>query len=118
MNRKHVLVLLATILASGVVFLDGSVVNLALPKIGSDLHAGFTALQWVVDGYLLSLSAFILLGGSIGDIIGRKKIFLVGAAGFGVSSLLCGLSPSPPILIAMRMLQGVFGAMLVPQSLA
>jgi EmrB/QacA subfamily drug resistance transporter len=116
--NKRLPVLLAAIVASGVVFLDSSVVTLALPKIALDLHAGFAGMQWVVDGYLLSLSALILIGGSLGDIIGHKKVFLIGAAAFGVSSLLCGIAPSLSFLIAARILQGAAGALLVPQSLA
>lgn len=110
--------LIATILGSGVVFLDGTIVNLALPEISSDLNAGFSDLQWIADGYLLSLSALILLGGSLGDILGRKRVFLIGLAGFGLFSLLCGLAPSVGYLIAFRILQGVFGALLVPGGLA
>jgi EmrB/QacA subfamily drug resistance transporter len=117
MNRKK-LALIATILGSGVVFLDGTIVNLALPKISQGLHAHFSDLQWIADGYLLSLSSLILLGGSLGDIFGRKKMYLVGLVGFGVVSLLCGLSPSIGFLIAFRILQGVFGALLVPGGLA
>jgi EmrB/QacA subfamily drug resistance transporter len=118
MNSKHRLALLATIVGSGIVFLDGTVVTLALPKISSDLGAGFSALQWIADGYLLSLSSFILLGGSLGDILGRRKVFLFGLYGFGLFSLLCGLSPNSEVLILFRILQGVFGALLVPGSLA
>jgi EmrB/QacA subfamily drug resistance transporter len=117
MNRKT-LVLVATILGSGVVFLDGTIVNLALPKISQGLHAGFSDLQWIADGYLLSLSSLILLGGSLGDILGRKRMYLIGLAGFGLVSLLCGLSPNVGFLIAFRILQGVFGALLVPGGLA
>jgi EmrB/QacA subfamily drug resistance transporter len=112
------LALLATIIGSSVVILDGSIVNMALPKIAQDMHVGFASLQWITDGYLLSLSALILLGGSLGDIFGRKKVYLVGLAGFGVSSLLCALAPSVVVLIATRVLQGVFGALLVPGALA
>jgi EmrB/QacA subfamily drug resistance transporter len=110
--------LIATILGSGVVFLDGTIVNLALPKIAVGLHAHFSDLQWIADGYLLSLSSLILLGGSLGDIFGRKKTYLIGLAGFGAVSLLCGLSPSVGFLIAFRILQGIFGALLVPGGLA
>jgi EmrB/QacA subfamily drug resistance transporter len=110
--------LLAVILGSGVVFLDGSVVNLALPKMADMLHAGFTGQQWVVDGYLLTLSALILLGGSLGDILGRKLIYMWGVAGFGIASLLCAVSPNIEVLVASRLLQGVFGAMMVPGALA
>src|ERR1700749_4974981 len=118
MNSKHRLALLATIFGSGIVFLDGSVVTLALPKISSDLGASFSQLQWIADGYLLSLSSLILLGGSLGDIFGRKKIYLFGLAGFALTSLLCGLSPHVGFLIGFRIIQGIFGAMVVPGGLA
>jgi len=116
MSKKN-LALLATIIGSGVVFLDGTIVNLALPKISLGLHANFSDLQWIADGYLLSLSSLILLGGSLGDIFGRKRMYLLGLAGFGTVSLLCGLSPNVGFLIAFRMLQGIFGALLVPGGL-
>lgn len=109
---------MALILGSGIAVLDGTVVNLALPKIAADLHAGFSDLQWIADGYLLTLSALILLGGSLGDIFGRKKVYLTGYVGFGVASLLCGLAPTAGFLIAARLLQGIFGALLVPGALA
>lgn len=118
MDRRQRLTLLTTIIGSGIVILDGTVVNLALPKIGGSLHASFADLQWIVDGYLLSLSALILLGGSLGDILGRKKMYLLGLGGFGLASLLCGLAPNPTVLILMRILQGIFGALLVPGGLA
>ncbi len=118
MTRKQLFTLITTIVASGVVILDGSVVNLALPHIAGSLHTSFSGLQWIVDGYLLTLSSLILLGGSLGDILGRKKVYLFGLAGFAVASLLCGLSVSTGMLIALRMLQGVFGALLVPGGLA
>jgi EmrB/QacA subfamily drug resistance transporter len=110
--------MLATILGSGIVFLDGTVVNLALPSISHDLNASFASLQWIADGYLLSLSSLLLLGGSMGDILGRKKIYLYGLYGFGIFSLLCGLAPNTEFLILFRLLQGFFGALLVPGSLA
>ena len=115
---KRTLALIATILGSGVVFLDSTIVNLALPKISIGLHAHFSDLQWIADGYLLSLSSLILLGGSLGDIFGRKRMYLTGLTGFGIVSLLCGLSPSVGFLIGFRILQGVFGALLVPGGLA
>jgi EmrB/QacA subfamily drug resistance transporter len=115
---KRTLALVATIIGSGVVFLDGTIVNLALPKISLSLHAGFSDLQWIADGYLLSLSSLILLGGSLGDIFGRKKMYLTGLVGFGAVSLLCGLSPNVGFLIGFRILQGIFGALLVPGGLA
>lgn len=115
---KRTLALIATIIGSGVVFLDGTIVNLALPKISEGLHGHFSDLQWVADGYLLSLSSLILLGGSLGDIFGRKRVYLIGLSGFGLFSLLCGLSPSIGFLIAFRIIQGIFGALLVPGGLA
>ena len=118
MTRRQLFVLLATIIGSGIVIVDGTVVNLALPALGRDLHASFAGLQWVVDGYLLSLSSLILLGGSLGDIFGRKKTYLTGLLGFGIVSLLCGLAPTESLLIGLRVLQGVFGALLVPGGLA
>lgn len=111
-------VLLAAVLGSGIVFLDGTVVNVALPRLGDDLGADFAGLQWVVNGYLLSLAAFVLLGGALGDRLGRRRMFLVGLAGFTVASLLCGLAPSVPVLVAARVAQGVGGALLAPASLA
>lgn len=118
MTSKKTQALIATIIGSGIVFLDGSIVNLALPHIATSLHAHFSDLQWIMDGYLLSLSSLILLGGSLGDIFGRKKIYLMGLAGFGTVSLLCGLAPNINFLIGLRVLQGVFGALLVPGGLA
>ncbi|HKX73541.1 MAG TPA: MFS transporter [Candidatus Saccharimonadales bacterium] len=118
MTRKPFLTLLVTIIGSGVVLLDGTVVNLALPALTKELGASFSQLQWIVDGFLLSLSALILLGGSLGDIFGRKKVYMFGLVGFGLASIACGLAPTPEFLIAMRVLQGVFGALVVPGGLA
>jgi EmrB/QacA subfamily drug resistance transporter len=118
MIKSRRLVLLATILGSGVVFLDGTVVSLALPSISKDLNAGFSDLQWISDGYLLSLSSLLLLGGSLGDILGRKKMYLLGLYGFGGVSFLCGLAPNSESLIVLRILQGVFGALLIPGNLS
>ena len=118
MSKRQLFALLATIIGSGVVILDGFVVNLALPNLARDLHASFSDLQWVIDAYLLSLSALILVGGSLGDILGRKRMYLLGLMGFGTFSLLCGLAPNLPALIALRALQGVSGALLVPGALA
>lgn len=118
MSRRHRLALIALILGSGIAVLDGTVVNLALPKIAADLHASFADLQWIADGYLLTLSALILLGGSLGDIFGRKKVYLAGYIGFGLTSLLCGLAPNAKVLIIARLLQGISGALLVPGALA
>jgi len=111
-------ILVATILGSGMVAIDSTVVNVALPSIGTDFHAGVAGLQWVLTGYLLTLSATILIGGSLGDIYGRRKIFTVGVAWFSAASLLCAVAPTLGVLIAARMLQGAGGALLVPGSLA
>lgn len=108
----------ATALGSGVAFLDGSVVNLALPAIGRDLGGGFALQQWVVDGYLLTLGALLLLGGALGDRYGRRRVFLAGLIVFTVASLACGLAPSGAALTLARLVQGVGGALLVPGSLA
>jgi EmrB/QacA subfamily drug resistance transporter len=118
MTRKQLFALLATTIGSGIVILDGTVVNLALPSIARDLHASFADLQWVVDGYALSLSALLLLGGSLGDIFGHRRVYQLGLSGFGIVSLLCGLAPNIGALIGLRILQGVFGALLVPGALA
>jgi EmrB/QacA subfamily drug resistance transporter len=108
----------AAALGSGVAFLDGSVVNVALPAIGRDVGGGFSVLQWVLDGYLLSLSALLLLGGALGDRYGRRRVFLVGLTIFTVASLGCGLAPTGSVLILARLVQGVGGALLIPGSLA
>ncbi|MCF2533383.1 MFS transporter [Yinghuangia soli] len=111
-------ILLATVLGSGIVMLDGTVVNVALPTIGRDLDASVAALQWIVNAYTLTLAGLILLGGALGDRYGRKKVFVIGVAWFAVASLLCGLAPNVEMLIAARALQGIGGALLTPGSLA
>lgn len=111
-------VVAATVLGSSMVFLDGTVVNVALPAIGRDFNAGISDLQWIINGYLLSLSALILLGGSLGDRLGRRKMFVAGTVWFTAASVLCGLAPSTEFLIGGRILQGVGGALLAPGSLA
>jgi EmrB/QacA subfamily drug resistance transporter len=111
-------VLLTTVLGSGLVMLDGTVVNVALERIGTDLGAGFDGLQWTVNAYTLSLASLILLGGSLGDHFGRRRVFVVGVAWFALASLLCGLAPNLELLIVGRTLQGVGGALLTPGSLA
>jgi EmrB/QacA subfamily drug resistance transporter len=111
-------VLATTVLGSGIVMIDGTVVNVALASIGEDLDAGFSDLQWTVNAYTLALASLILLGGALGDHFGRRRIFLVGVAWFAVASLACGLAPTAPVLIAARALQGVGGALLTPGSLA
>jgi EmrB/QacA subfamily drug resistance transporter len=112
------LVLFTTILGSGIALLDGTVVNVALPTIGRDLHADLAGLQWVVNGYALTLASLILLGGSLGDRFGRRLVYAVGVGGFGVASVLCALSPTIGVLVAARAVQGVCAALLVPGSLA
>lgn len=111
-------VLAATVLGSSVVFLTSTVVNVALPALGEDLDAGIAGRQWVVSGYLLTLSALILLGGSLGDRLGRRKIFSVGLVWFGVVSVACALAPTLTALVLFRILQGVGGALLTPGSLS
>lgn len=110
--------LAATVLGSGIAFLDGTVVNVALPAISGDLGASVAGLQWILDAYLVTLSALLLLGGSLGDRFGRRRMFVAGLGWFTVASLLCGVAPSPGFLIAARALQGVGGALLVPGSLS
>lgn len=111
-------VLAIAVLGSGIAFLDGTVVNVALPDIGRDLGASTSALQWVLNGYLLTLASLILLGGSLGDRMGRRRIFVIGTAWFTGASLLCAVAPSAEALIFARLLQGVGGALLTPGSLA
>ncbi|HLZ28552.1 MAG TPA: DHA2 family efflux MFS transporter permease subunit [Chloroflexota bacterium] len=110
--------LLATVLGSAVVMLDGTVVNVALPKMGRELSAGVDGLQWTISGYLLTLASLILLGGSLGDRFGRRRLFVIGVIWFATASLLCGVAPNLQLLIAARVLQGIGGAMLTPGSLA
>jgi EmrB/QacA subfamily drug resistance transporter len=116
-GRPH-LVLATTILASSLAFVDGSVVNVALPAIGRDLAAGAEALQWIVNIYLLPLSALLLLGGAAGDRYGRRRLLILGTALFLIASMACALAPGLPFLIAARFLQGGAAAVLMPNSLA
>jgi EmrB/QacA subfamily drug resistance transporter len=117
-RRRQRLTIIATILGSVVVFLDATVVNVALPAISDDLGSGLADQQWVVEAYLLALVALLLVGGSLGDQFGRRRIFIIGLGLFGVTSILCGLAPSSGFLIGARGLQGLAGALLVPGSLA
>jgi EmrB/QacA subfamily drug resistance transporter len=112
------LTLIACILGSGIVLLDGTVVNVALPTIQRALGGGMAAQQWVVNGYLLTLGSLILIGGSLGDLFGERRVFALGVSGFGTASLACALAPSIGVLVAARAVQGVAGALLVPSSLA
>lgn len=118
MSRTQRLTLIAAILGSTVVFLDSTVVNVALPAIAGDLDAGLASQQWVVEAYLLALVALMLVGGMLGDQYGRKRMFVAGLVGFACTSALCAIAPSDELLIAARALQGVAGALLVPGSLA
>lgn len=111
-------VLATAVLGSGIAFLDGTVVNVALPAIGRDLDATTSQLQWMLNGYLLTLASLILLGGSLGDRLGRRRVFTIGVGWFTAASLLCAVAPSAELLIAARLLQGVGGALLTPGSLA
>lgn len=111
-------VLLATVLGTGIAFLDMTVVNVALPTIGKQLNATVAGLQWIVNGYTLTLASLILIGGSLGDRFGRRRVFLIGIVWFAITSLFCGLAPSEGALVAARALQGIGGALLTPGSLA
>jgi EmrB/QacA subfamily drug resistance transporter len=111
-------VLAVTVLGSGIAFLESTVVNVALPTIGEDLDASVMDLQWVINGYLLTLASLILLGGSLGDRYGRRRIFNIGVIWFTGASALCALAPNVEVLIAARLVQGVGGALLTPGSLA
>src|SRR5437868_11155501 len=110
--------LVACILGSAIVFVDSTVVNVALPAIRRDLGGGLVLQQWVVDAYLLTLGSLILVGGSLGDLFGERRIFGLGVAAFGVTSVLCAVAPDGNTLIVARGLQGVAGALLTPASLA
>ncbi|HXB63773.1 MAG TPA: MFS transporter [Solirubrobacteraceae bacterium] len=110
--------LVACIIGSGIAVLDGSVVNVALPTIQRELGGGLAGQQWVSNAYLLTLSSLILVGGSLGDLFGERRIFALGVAGFGAASLLCALAPTIGLLVAFRALEGVAGALLIPSSLA
>lgn len=112
------LVLIVAILASIIAFLDGSIVNVALPAIQHSLGGGLSTQQWVVDAYLITLGAFMLVAGSLSDIIGRKRVMMIGLIGFGLTSLLCAAATTKELLIIGRLLQGATGALLVPSSLA
>jgi EmrB/QacA subfamily drug resistance transporter len=112
------LTLVACILGSGIALLDGTVVNVALPTIQRSLGGGLAAQQWIVNGYLLTLGSLILIGGSLGDVFGERRVFAFGVSGFGCASMACAAAPSIGVLVAARAVQGVAGALLVPSSLA
>jgi len=117
-TQLGVWVLVATILGSSMAFIDGSVVNVALPVIQQDLGTTATDVQWIVETYALFLASLILVGGSLGDLYGRRRIFALGIAVFTLSSIWCGLSPTVLSLILARAVQGIGAALLVPGSLA
>jgi MFS family permease len=109
---------IAAIAGSGTAFVEGSIVNVALPAMARDLGLGVSGLQWVVDAYLLSLSALILLGGALGDVFSRRRVFALSLGAFAILSGACAVAPSPLVLFVLRSLQGAAGALLVPNSLA
>jgi EmrB/QacA subfamily drug resistance transporter len=116
--RQQRLTLIATILGSTVVFLDSTVVNVALPAISDGLDAGLSGQQWVVEAYMLTLVSLLLVGGSLGDQFGRRRVYVIGLIAFGVTSILCAIAPTEEVLVGARALQGIAGALLVPGSLA
>ena len=118
MTRGQQRTLVAAILGSGIATIDGTIVTVALPAIEDDLGGGLQAQQWVSNAYLLALSSLLLIGGSLGDIYGERRVFALGATSFGAFSILCALAPTSWMLIAARGLQGAAGALLVPASLA
>lgn len=117
-GRRGMWVLAATVLGSSMEFIDGTVVNVALPALQQGLGATGAQVQWVVEAYALFLSALLLVGGALGDRLGLRKVYMAGVVLFAAASIWCGLAPSIGQLIAARALQGVGGAMLVPNSLA
>jgi EmrB/QacA subfamily drug resistance transporter len=116
-QRKRV-VLVACIMGSAVVFIDSTVVNVALPAIERDLGGGLAGQQWTSNAYLVTLGSLLLIGGSLGDLFGERRVFAIGVAGFGVTSVLCAAAPTIEILVAGRALQGIAGALLTPAALA
>src|SRR3982074_2366566 len=122
MTERRRWILVAAVLGSGIVFLDSTVVNVALPRIGRDLPRLWLGVlegqSYVYNAYLLTLSALLILAGALNDVYGRRRMFLWGLVGFGVTSVLCGLAPNLEFLVLFRILQGVAGAVLVPGSLA
>jgi EmrB/QacA subfamily drug resistance transporter len=111
-------VLAATVLGSGMAAVDATVVGIALPRIGADFHTGVASLQWVVTAYTLTLAAFLLVGGSLGDHFGRRRVFMIGVTWFGLASAACAAAPSSVVLVVARAFQGVGAALLTPGSLA
>src|SRR3954463_7390154 len=118
MSASRRWVLMATIIGSSLTFIDATVVNVALPALQADLRATITDVQWVIEAFALFLGALILVGGSLGDQFGRKKVFLLGVVFITAASVICGLGSSPRVLVIGRALQGIGAAFLVPGSLA
>src|SRR3954462_9199204 len=116
-QRKR-LVLIACILGTAVVTVDSTVVNVALPAISDDLGGGLAGQQWTSNAYLVTLGSLLLIGGSLGDVFGERRVFALGIAGFGVTSVFCAVAPTIELLVAGRALQGVAGALLTPAALA
>jgi MFS family permease len=117
-DRRKLFTLIATILGSTIVFLDGTVVNVALPAISEELDAGLADQQWIVESYMLATVSLLLVGGALGDQFGRRRIFIIGLVAFGITSVMCAVAPTSGMLIGSRALQGCAGALLVPGSLA
>jgi len=117
-SRTKNLTLVAAILGTTVVTVDSTVVNVALPSIADELGGGLAGQVWTANAYLITLSSLILLGGSLGDLFGERRMFMVGVAGFGVTSVFCAVAPTIELLVLARALQGVFGALLTPAALA
>ena len=116
-HPKRWLILFVVLAAECMDLLDGTVVNVAAPTIHNDLHTSSTGLQWIVGGYALAIAVGLLVGGRLGDLFGRRRMFLIGAAGFTAASTVCAFAPTTTVLIAARLTQGLFGAMMIPQGL-
>jgi MFS family permease len=116
-HPKRWFILFVVLAAECMDLLDGTVVNVAAPSIHTSLHSSSTALQWIVGGYALALAVGLLTGGRLGDVVGRRSLFLIGVAGFTVASAACGAAPSTGVLIGARLAQGLAGAMMLPQGL-
>ena len=117
-DKRRWLALVVLLLAAVLDLVDVTVVNVAIPTIQRDLGASYEAIQWVLAGYTLAFALGLITGGRLGDIYGRKRVFLVGVAGFALGSALCGLAPSPGMLVASRVLQGAMAAVMIPQVLS
>src|SRR5215210_757434 len=117
-SRTKQLILVAAILGTTVVTVDSTVVNVALPSIADELGGGLAGQQWTANAYLVTLSSLILIGGSLGDLFGERRVFMIGVGGFGVTSVFCAVAPTIELLVLARALQGVFGAVLTPAALA